>query len=157
MKNHSILEAKQKIQRYCAYQERSHQEVRNKLYEYGLWSDDVNNLLTDLITEGFLNEERFAKAFAGGKFRMKKWGRIKIIHALEGKGVSANCIKSGLKEIDDEEYELVVADFLRKKIETTEADNIYSQRDKLSKAAIQKGYEPELVWKLLKDLVPNQR
>jgi regulatory protein len=82
MKKITPTEAKGKIQRYCAYQERSHQEVRNKLYSFGLYSDEVDNLLTDLITDGFLNEERFAKAFAGGKFRMKKWGRIKIVNAL---------------------------------------------------------------------------
>ncbi|HCM75832.1 MAG TPA: RecX family transcriptional regulator, partial [Cytophagales bacterium] len=68
----------QKIYHYCAYQERSHKEVRNKLYDYGLWGSEVEDLLTRLITEDFLNEERFAKSFAGGKFRMKKWGRIKI-------------------------------------------------------------------------------
>lgn len=156
MKRYSLQEANEKIRRYCAYQERAHQEVRNKLYEYGLWSDDVNNVIVDLISEGFLNEERFAKAFAGGKFRMKKWGRLKIINALEGKGLNANCIRAGLREIEDEEYEQVVSDFLKKKMQTTEAENIYAKRDKLSKAAILKGYEPELVWKLLKEILPQR-
>src|SRR5689334_25253039 len=103
-KRTSQTDALAKIYRYCAYQERSHQEVRNKLFELGLYQSEVDELLSRLITEGFLNEERFAKAFAGGKFRMKKWGRLKIINELELKGLTRNCIKSGLREIDDGDY-----------------------------------------------------
>jgi regulatory protein len=157
MKYYSVQEAKEKIQRYCAYQERSHHEVRSKLFEYGLRGDEVEELLTHLITSNFLNEERYAKAFAGGKFRMKKWGRLKIIHALETQGLTSNCIKSGLKEIDAADYEKVIRDFLIKKNEEVVTDNIYSQRDKLSKAAILKGYEPELVWNLLRTIVPDHK
>jgi regulatory protein len=157
MKKITPTEAKGKIQRYCAYQERSHQEVRNKLYSFGLYSDEVDNLLTDLITDGFLNEERFAKAFAGGKFRMKKWGRIKIVNALEAQGLSKNCIRIGLKEIDDSDYVKTLQSILQKKGEESEEENIFIKRDKLSKYAIQKGYEPELVWRSLKELLPDQR
>lgn len=148
--------AKQKIQRYCAYQERSHQEVRNKLYQFGLHRGDVDDILTDLITDGFLNEERFAKAFAGGKFRMKKWGRIRITHALEAKGVSVNCIRTGLKEIDEADYLSVLRELLGEKCRLLEEENLFVLRDKVSKYAIQKGYEPELVWKGLNELVPKK-
>ncbi|MBT1698569.1 RecX family transcriptional regulator [Fulvivirgaceae bacterium PWU4] len=157
MKTYSQQEAKGKIQRYCAYQERSHREVRNKLFEYGLSRSDVDELIVDLITDGFLNEERYAKAFAGGKFRMKKWGRLKIINALEAQGLSANCIQSGLREIDAEDYERTLTEFLEKKISAVDDDNIYSKRDRLSKAAILKGYEPELVWKILREIVPDHK
>lgn len=149
-------EAKQKIQRYCAYQERSHQEVRHKLYAFGLHRGDIEEILTDLITDGFLNEERFARAFAGGKFRMKKWGRIKISHALEGKGVSANCIRTGLKEIEDSDYLNVLRDMLKEKCGSLQEENLYLLRDRVSKYAIQKGYEPELVWKELNNLLPKK-
>src|SRR5260370_41440437 len=77
-----------KIFRYCAYQERSHREVKNKLFEYGLRPGEVDEILSHLIIEGFLNEERYAKAFAGGKFRIMKWGKIKIQRELELAGVS---------------------------------------------------------------------
>ena len=140
-------QAKQKIQQYCAYQERSHLEVRNKLYGYGLHRSDVDEILTGLLTEGFLNEERFAKAFAGGKFRMKKWGRIKITHALEAKGVSQNCIRIGLKEIEEVDYIATLRGLLKEKAQGLTNDNLYTLRDGLSKYAIQKGYEPEIVWK----------
>jgi regulatory protein len=156
-KKYSIQEAKQKIERYCAYQERSHQEVRNKLYEFKLDTNQVDLLIVDLITEGFLNEERYAKAFTGGKFRMKKWGKIKITNALEGKGVSPNCIKAGLKEIPDEDYQSTILDFLHRKIQEVGGENIYTKRDKISKAAILKGYESDLVWNFLKTLLPDQR
>lgn len=155
MKKLTPAEAKGKIQRYCAYQERSHQEVRNKLFEYGLYSNDVDQLLSDLITDGFLNEERYAKAFVGGKFRMKKWGRIKIVNALETQGLSQNCIKIGLKEIDPGDYISTLNSLLEKKGNEIDEENIYAKRDKISKYAIQKGYEPELVWKSLKEIFPD--
>lgn len=146
--------AKQKIYRYCAYQERSHQEVRDKLYEYGLYTRDVDELLSELITEGFLNEERFAKAFAGGKFRMQHWGRVKIVHELEAHGLTKNCIHLGLKEIDNEDYERVLHDVLARKLAQLDTTNPFVTRDKLARYAIQKGFEPDLVWPLVKDLVP---
>lgn len=146
----TIEQAKQKALRYCAYQERSHQEVKNKLYELGLNSSDADELLTYLITEGFLNEERYAKLFAGGKFRIKHWGRIKITHALESKGISKNCIRIGLKEIDEEDYQQTLRKLIAEKLSESEAENPFALRDKVSKALIQKGYEPELVWKILK-------
>lgn len=146
-------QAKQKIEHYCAYQERSHQEVRDKLYGLGLHRNDVEEIITNLITDGFLNEERFAKAFAGGKFRIKKWGRIKISHALEAKGVSKNCVRIGLKEIDQGDYIATLRELLKEKSSREQTENnIYVHRDRLSRYAIQKGYEPELVWKEIREL-----
>ena len=155
MKTLTPREAKEKIERYCAYQERSHQEVRNKLYALGLHRNDVEETLSNLIMDGYLNEERFAKAFAGGKFRMKKWGRIKITHALEVKGVSQNCIRIGLSEIDDKEYISTLQALLEEKLSGLNADSVYVVRDRLSKFVIQKGYEPELVWSEIYALVPR--
>jgi regulatory protein len=148
-------EAKEKIRRYCAYQERAHSEVRNKLYSYGLHRSDVDEILTDLITDGFLNEERFAKAYAGGKFRMKRWGRIRIARALEAKGVSKNCVAIGLKEIDESSYEEVLAALLEDKSLTIDAENPFAMKDRLSHYAIRKGYEPEIVWKLINAMTPR--
>lgn len=121
----------------------------------GLHSSEVDELLTYLITEGFLNEERFAKAFTGGKFRIKKWGRIKITHALESKGLTRNCIRIGLKEIEEEDYYQTLTGLLKSKISELAESNIFVLRDKASKFAILKGYEPDLVWKVLKELLPE--
>lgn len=155
MKTLNPQEAKQKIERYCAYQERSHREVRNKLYGYGLFRNDVDEIISTLITDGFLNEERFAKAFTGGKFRMKKWGRIKITHALESKGLSVNCIRIGLKEIDDDAYINTLRQLLADKANLLDIDDPFVLRDKLSGYAIQKGYEPDLVWREIYSLIPK--
>ncbi|SKC76148.1 regulatory protein RecX [Ohtaekwangia koreensis] len=151
----SPSEAKQKIYRYCAYQERSHKEVRDKLYEYGLYKSDVEDILSTLITDGFLNEERFAKAFAGGKFRMQHWGRLKIVNELEGKGLTKNCIKIGMKEIEDDAYIQTLREILQKKSRQLEEKNPFIKRDKVARYAIQKGFEPELVWTHVKELVKD--
>lgn len=148
----STSDAKQKIYKYCAYQERTHAEVRNKLFEYGLASDDVDIVITQLIGEGYLNEERFARTFAGGKFRIKSWGRIKITHELEARGLTKNCINLGLKEIDENDYEKTLETILNKKAANTSEPDAYRRRDKIAKHAIQKGFEPDLVWRLLKQL-----
>src|SRR4051812_10671897 len=115
-KTYNPAQAFLKASHYCAYQERSHKEVRNKLYEYGLHKNDVEEVISKLITDGFLNEERFAKAFAGGKFRMKKWGRKKIVHELEALGVTPRCIRTALKAIDDSDYRNVLKALLEKKL-----------------------------------------
>jgi regulatory protein len=156
MKQLTPQQIRQKIERYCAYQERCHQEVREKLFSLGASSNEVEETITALILDGFLNEERFAKAFAGGKFRMKKWGRLKIVNELERKGISKNCVKSGLKEIDEEDYKRTLEKILADKIEHVEEENLYVKRDKISSYAIQRGFEPDLVWKSLRDMLPDK-
>jgi len=141
-----------KIMRYCAYQERSHREVRNKLFEYGLFASEVDELITQLITQGFLNEERFAKAYAGGKFRMKQWGRVKIRHELQAQGLTINCIQRGLNEIDPADYRKTLLKLLKKKFTEVKEPNNFKKKDKIARFAIGKGYEPDLVWEYLKDL-----
>lgn len=155
-KTYSPDEAKGKILRYCAYQERCHQEVRIKLFQLGLSENEVDETIADLITQGFLNEERFARTFAGGKFRVKKWGRLKIVQGLEAKGVTTNCIKSALKEIDEHDYVETLTAILKKKNEEIVELNRYVLRDKISKYAIQRGFEPELVWRILRALLPDK-
>ena len=93
-----------KAESYCAYQERCQQEVRDKLYSWGLHEVQVENVIAELIASNFINEERFAKAYARGKFRIKKWGRVKISIELKRRKISAYCIKKGLAEIEEEEY-----------------------------------------------------
>ncbi len=149
----SLPEARAKIYRYCAYQERCHQEVRNKLYEYGLPGSEVEQLITDLITEGYLNEERFARSYAGGKFRMKNWGRLRIIRELEWRNITPYCIKGALTEIDEEDYLKALRQLIEKKASLIEEENVFVKRDKLAGYAIQKGFEPELVWGVVRDII----
>jgi regulatory protein len=149
----TVGEAKQKIYNYCVYQERTHLEVKNRLYKFGLHTNEVDELLSHLIVEGYLNEERFAKAFAGGKFRLKKWGRLKIINELESRGLTNNCIRSGMKEIEEADYERTLQTLLLKKADLLSDDDRFAKRDKLARFGIQKGFESELVWKMVKVIV----
>lgn len=137
--------------RYCAYQERSHDEVRKKLHSLGLRNDAIDEALSRLITDGFINEERFAKAFSGGKFRIKGWGRLKIEQALKQHDISSRCIAIGLREIDEEDYRATLKKLMRKKSNSIVSENLYKRRDVISRYVIAKGFEPELVWELLKE------
>lgn len=148
----SPAEAFAKLQNYCAYQERSHREVKQRLYDYGLYSSEVDELIARLITEGFLNEERFAKAFAGGKFRMMKWGKLKIQRELEMHGLTKNCIARGLKEIDQFDYQKSLTALIKKKWQQTAEPNAFRKKNRVARYAIAKGYEPELVWASIADL-----
>lgn len=143
-------EINKRIKHYCAYQERAHSEVRRKLYALGLYKDEVEEVIVQLIEEGFLNESRFAKTFAGGKFRIKKWGRLKIINSLEAKGVSRNGIKYALTEISEDEYMEMLKRVLDKKIESWPGKSLSPLlKKKLAQYAIGKGYEPEIVWAMI--------
>lgn len=151
----SLAEAEQRIFRYCAYQERSHLEVRNKLRSFGISESMINEVVYRLIQENFLNEERFARTFAGGRFRMKHWGRNKIALELERKGLTEKCVSIGLSEINQAEYHATLMRLLREKDESLTEPDIYARRSKLSKYVIQKGYEPDLVWDTIRQLFPK--
>ncbi len=138
-----------KARAYCVYQERSHQEVRNKLYEWGLWKDNVESAISQLITEGFINEERFAITYAGGKFRIKKWGRVKIKIALKEKRVSDYCIRKALSAIENSDYLDVLKSVLAAKSKTVKESNPRKKNYKVAQYAISRGFESELVWEVL--------
>lgn len=140
--------AKLKAGNYCAYQERTQQEVRDKLYGIGLYSDEVEQVLTELITENYVNEERFAKSFAGGKFRLKQWGKKKIVYALKQRNISPYCIEQGLKEISDEEYEYVITQLVERKSNQLQG-GIFIVKNKIARYLVGKGFENELVWSIV--------
>ena len=141
----------EQIKYYCAYQERSHHEVKKKLYEIGgVSKDDVEDLISTLIQENYLNEERYARAYAGGKFRVKKWGRQKIIQGLKKQYVSAYCIKKGLEEIDDKEYRKNLKKaFDQKKASLKTDKNKFSRMTKMKAYLVQKGFTYEEINPLL--------
>jgi regulatory protein len=136
--------------KWCAFQERNQQEVRDKLYDYGLHQQQVEELISRLITEGFLNEERFAIAFAGGKFRVLGWGREKIKLALKHKKVSEYCIRKALQQIDDRSYTKRLEQVLAKRSREEKEKTPFKRKYKLAQYAISRGFEPELVWDVLK-------
>ncbi|MBX2927274.1 MAG: RecX family transcriptional regulator [Saprospiraceae bacterium] len=145
-------EALAKAQRYCAYQERCHSELRSKLIEWGVYGDVLEAILAELVTEGFLNEERYACTFARGKFRIKNWGRNRITQELRQRKVSDYCIRKAMQEIPEEEYrETLIAVLQRKAAEIAGLDS-YEQKARLLRYALQRGFEQELVWEVLPSL-----
>lgn len=146
-------QALQKARHYCAYQERCHSEVKEKLYGFGLHKADVETLLSQLIEEKYLNEERFAIQFAGGRFRMKQWGRVKIRYELRQRQISEYCIKKGLAAIDEEAYDETLQKLFDEKLRALRSEkNIFIRKKKIQSFLVQKGYETELIRELLAKL-----
>jgi regulatory protein len=143
----------QKIKRYCAYQERSHWEVKEKLYTLGVWKKDMDPILAQLIEENYLNEERFAIAFSGGKFRTRQWGRVKIKYALRQKQVSDHLIQKAMDEIDVATYQKTLLKLATSKWKLLkEEKQIFARRSKLKEYLIHKGYERNLIDDVVKEL-----
>ncbi|OOQ62182.1 regulatory protein RecX [Mucilaginibacter pedocola] len=140
-----------KAEHYCAYQERSQQEVRDKLYEWGLYTTAVENIITQLIESNFLNEERFAKAYTSGKFNQKHWGRIKIKQGLKQKNVSPILIKKALQTLDLDDYIATLTRLITKKAGTVAESNTAKRNYKLQQYALSRGFEPELTMEVLKN------
>ena len=142
-------QAFQKARHYCGYQERCHAEVKEKLYSFGLWKNDVEILLSRLIEENYLNEERFAIAFAGGKFRIKHWGRVKIKYELKQKQVSEYSIKKALKQINEEDYVVVLKKLADEKYASLKNEQYLIRKKKTMDYLVQKGFEIELIKKVI--------
>jgi regulatory protein len=139
-------QALQKLRHYCGYQERCHQEVRDKLYSFGLRKPDVETAVATLIEEDHLNEERYAIQFAGGHFRLKSWGKIKIRYELRQKKISEYCISKALAAIDETEYTRTLIDQTNRKWETLAKEpDPFTRRRKVHDYLIQKGYEPDRI------------
>jgi len=142
----SSEKAFQKIKHYCAYQERCHSEVRSKLFSFGLRKKEVETLLTQLIEDNYLNEERFTLAFARGKSRLKHWGKEKIRFALKQKQVSEYCIKKALDSIDDSDYQKTFTTLAEKKLQQLKSEkNIFIRKRKLRDYLLGKGYESQVI------------
>jgi len=150
----STEEALRKLQAYCAFQERCHEEVRTKLIHLNVFGDRLESIIAQLIEDDFLNELRFSKAYVGGKFRIKKWGKIKISLALKRKKISEYCIRKALEsEINDEDYKKTLQGILQKKKPLINDKNDFIIRNKLIQHARQKGYEYPIIEQVLQQYI----
>lgn len=145
----TLKEALTKLQAFCASRDRCHSEVRTKLLSLKVYGDDLEEIISQLISDGFLNEERFAKSYARGKFRINKWGRNKILYGLRSKNVAAYCIQIGLQEIDEEEYITVLDDLITKKLK---GELSFEARQKVLASLKNKGFEQELILQRMKTI-----
>ncbi len=142
-----------KAANYCAYQERCHKEVLDKLSEWGIWGIDAQEILLSLIEQNYLNEERFAIAFAGGKFRVKHWGKVKIKLELKQKDISEYCLNKALNEINDQDYLHTLNEQIDKKWSETTDKNVLSKRAKVARYIAGKGFEQDLIWNILRNKI----
>lgn len=149
LKTHTVEEAWKRMVKYCAWQERCHQETRNKVYALGLPKDEVEAMMARLIEENFLNEERFARHFAGGKFRTKKWGRVRIVNELKKRQISHYCLTKALNEISEEDYRDTLQALISQKLKQHRSGTDFVRNGKAAMFCIGKGYEPDLVWEIL--------
>jgi len=140
-----------KAEHYCAYQERAQQEVRDKLYDWGLKSYEVEEVITELILNNFLNEDRFAKAYVSGKFKIKKWGKIKIRQGLKFKRIPERMIKDALNTIDFDEYLATIFATAEKKLRLMTERNGPKKKYKLISYLQSKGFENDLIFDVLKN------
>lgn len=147
-----LNDALKKAAMFCAYQERTQQEVRDRLKDWGVIGDDAEEVIAELIQQNYLNEERFAKSFAGGKFRVKGWGKRKIKQHLQQRGITGYNLDQAMKEIEPDDYRTTLADLLTKKRQTIRDANPLVVKQKLVRYALSKGYESDLVWQVVEGM-----
>ncbi len=143
LKTYTLDEAKKRLEHYCAYQDRSHFEVEKKLKEMRMIPEARDMILLHLIQEGFLNEERFARSYARGKFYYKNWGKRKIIQGLKQHQIHRNLIQKALREIDEKDYRETIKDLIQRKKQEYNVSDKYLLKQKLFRFLIQKGYAYE--------------
>ena len=148
-KSFTVDEIKRKLEQYCVYQDRCHKEVEQKMRDYNLIPEARELILLSLMKDNFLNEERFSKSFARGKFRIKSWGKQRIIRELKFKDISAYNIKTALKEIDETEYIATVYRIVENRNNVLSEKNYYKRKKKLVDFLMRKGYESELIYKVV--------
>lgn len=151
-KVYSVEEAKRKLEHYCSYQERCHKEVQDKLYSMKMIPQAIDLIIVHLMDHNFLNEERFAKAFVSGKFRIKKWGKYRIMLELKRKGITKNLITSALKDISDADYLQTFHALAEKKAATITESNPQRRKKKLADYLLYRGWESHLVYEKVNEM-----
>ncbi len=150
-KTYTVDEAQKKLEHYCAYQERCHKEVRNKLREMRMIPEAIDNIMVHLIQHNFLNEERFAKAYVRGKFRIKKWGKNRLVRELKFREISKYSIDTALKEIDLDDYYQTLDELVIKRIDQVNEKNIYKKKKKVADYLLYRGWESHLIYEKLNE------
>ncbi|KGL60168.1 regulatory protein [Polaribacter sp. Hel1_33_78] len=149
----TVDEIKRKLEHYCAYQDRCHKEVEQKMWEFNLIPEAKELILLSLMKDDFLNEERFSKSYARGKFRIKNWGKQRIVRELKFRDISAYNIKTALKEIDETEYLKTLYSITENRNEVISEPNVYKRKKKLIDFLMRKGFENDLIFKTVNEIL----
>ena len=152
-KSFTVDELQSKMEHYCVYQDRCHQEIERKMKEYQMIPEAKEKILLHLMRHDFLNEERFSKSFARGKFRIKNWGKQRIIRELKIKNISSYNIKTALKEIDEELYVKTIEKIAISKNNTIKESNLFKKKKKIYDYLYRKGYESSLILETIQKLL----
>ena len=152
-KSYTVQEIQQKIAQYCVYQDRCHKEVEEKIKSYDLIPEAREMILLNLMKDNFLNEERFAKSFARGKFRIKHWGKNRIVNELKMRDISSYNIKTALKEIDEKEYISTIYKITENRNNIISESNPYKRKKKLIDFLLRKGFETDLIFKVVDEIL----
>jgi regulatory protein len=152
-KSYTVKEATIKLMQYCAYRDRSHKEVEEKLREMNMIPAAQEQIIIQLMQEDFLNEERFARSFVRGKFRIKKWGKIKIKQELKFREISTPIIKIALTEINQQRYIATLYELAEKKLKLLKEPDKFKKKRKLADFLLRKGYESNLVYETTNELL----
>jgi len=152
-KSYTIEEAKRALERYCVYQDRCHKEIISKLYDYRMIPETHDIIIVHLIEHNFLNEERFSKSYARGKFRIKKWGKQRIVRELKFRDISAYNIKTALKEIGEKDYINTFNELSQKRFGAIKETNKHKKKKKLADYLLYRGWESNLVYSKVNELI----
>jgi len=150
-KTYTVDEALKKLENYCAYQERCHKEVRSKLREMRMIPQVIDTIVVHLIEHNFLNEERFAKSFVRGKFRIKKWGKVRLVRELKLRDISKYSIDTALQEIDLDDYFETLDALVQKRIAQVTEKNIYKKKKKVADYLLYRGWESHLIYEKINE------
>lgn len=148
-KTYTVDEAQKVLENYCAYQERCHKEVKAKLKDMKMIPSAIDKIIVSLIEQNYLNEERFAKAYVRGKFRIKKWGKVRLIRELKFREISKYAIDTAMKEIDETEYDQVLDELIIKRIDQVKEKNSFKKKKKVADYLLYRGWESHLIYEKL--------
>ena len=151
-KSYSSKEVRQKLEHYCAYQDRCHQEVYQKMFSFSLTAHEKEELMVYLIDNNFLNEERFAQSFTRGKHNYKNWGKIRIVNGLKARNISETIIKIALKEINEAVYLETFEELSYKHWQSISESNLMKKRKKFCDFFMRKGWENSLIYEKVREL-----
>ncbi len=152
-RTYSVDEATKTLTNFCAYQERCHKEVVEKLQKMNMIPEAISQIVNTLIQDNYLNEERFAKSFTRGKFKIKKWGKIRIVRELKLRDISKYNIEIALKEINEEEYFNTLNELAEKRLSQLKEPNLFKKKRKLCDYLLYRGWEPNLVYEKASELI----
>ena len=148
-----VTETYSKMAQLCSRSEQCSADIRKKIVAFEIMDEVVEEIISKLKSEKFLDDERYVKAYVSDKFRLNKWGKIKIRHYLKAKGLSDNLIEIGLIEINEEQYKKALIATLKEKAKKVKSDNKYERTGQIIRFAQSRGFEPEIIHRYLNEVI----